>query len=153
MIRHVVTTVLLATLALAAPASGQTHSHGAGTATERTASAEGAMVYIISPADGATVTNPVRVVFGLRGMGVAPAGVDVPDTGHHHLMINVPLEELNLDDGFPTDERHRHFGRGQTEALIELPPGTHTLRLVLGDHFHVPHDPPVISEEITITVN
>ena len=149
MIRHVLLAATLA--ALAAPALAQTHSHG--TATERTPSPEGAMAYIISPADGATVTSPVRVVFGLRGMGVAPAGVDVPDTGHHHLMINVPLEELNLDEGFPTDDRHRHFGRGQTEAVIELPPGTHTLRLVLGDHFHIPHEPPVISEEITITVN
>lgn len=151
MIRHVLLAAALA--ALAAPALAQTHSHSHGTATERTPSPEGAMAYIISPADGATVTSPVRVVFGLRGMGVAPAGVDVPDTGHHHLMINVPLEELNLDEGFPTDDRHRHFGRGQTEAVIELPPGTHTLRLVLGDHFHIPHDPPVISEEITITVN
>ena len=151
MIRHVLLAAVLA--ALAAPALAQTHSHSHGTATERTPSPEGAMAYIISPADGATVTSPVRVVFGLRGMGVAPAGVDVPDTGHHHLMINVPLEELNLDEGFPTDDRHRHFGRGQTEAVIELPPGTHTLRLVLGDHFHIPHEPPVISEAITITVN
>ncbi len=153
MTRHVRLPLLLAALTLAAPALAQTHSHGADPAAERTPSPEGAMVYIISPADGATVTSPVRVVFGLRGMGVAPAGVDAPDTGHHHLMINVPLEELDLTQGFPTDERHRHFGRGQTEAAIELPPGTHTLRLVLGDHFHIPHDPPVISEEITITVN
>jgi hypothetical protein len=149
MIRHVLLAATLA--ALAAPAAAQTHSHDQ--TTERTPSPDGAMVYIISPADGATVTSPVRVVFGLRGMGVAPAGVDVPDTGHHHLMINVPLAELNLNEGFPTDDRHRHFGRGQTEAMIELPPGTHTLRLVLGDHFHIPHEPPVISEEITITVN
>lgn len=152
MIRHARLPVLLAALALSAPAVAQTHSHGQG-ATERTPAPAGAEVYIVSPADGATVASPVRVVFGLRGMGVAPAGVDVPDTGHHHLLINVALEELNLNEGVPTDERHRHFGRGQTEAVIDLPPGTHTLMLVLGDHFHVPHDPPVISAPITITVN
>jgi len=141
---------LAAALILASPASAQ---HGHDHAAERTPAPEGAMSYIISPADGDTVTSPVRVLFGLRGMGVAPAGVEVPDTGHHHLLINVAPDGIDLSQGLPTDDRHRHFGAGQTEALIELPPGTHTLMLLLADHFHVPHDPPVMSAPITITVD
>ncbi len=110
-----------------------------------------ARVYIISPAHGETVTSPVKVRFGLQGMGVAPAGVDKAATGHHHLLINV--EALPpLDRPLPKDERHRHFGGGQTEVLLELPPGRHTLRLILGDKNHVPHDPPLISEPVTIEV-
>ena len=117
----------------------------------RTPSAEVARVYIISPADGASVTSPVTVRFGLRGMGVAPAGTEVGGTGHHHLLIDV--EKLPaVDQPIPADERHLHFGGGQTEVDVQLSPGRHTLQLVLGDRFHIPHDPPVVSERITITV-
>lgn len=107
-------------------------------------------LYIVSPADGATVKSPVRVVFGLRGMGIAPAGVSHANTGHHHLVIDAPLPPAGQP--IPAGENYRHFGGGQTEALIELAPGTHTLQLVLGDHLHVPHEPMVTSERITITV-
>lgn len=123
----------------------------AGSAYARTPSPEGAEVYIISPKDGATVTSPVTVKFGLKGMGVAPAGVDKPNTGHHHLLIDVSRPPA-LDEPIPADANHKHFGGGQTEATIELSPGTHTLQLVMGDKAHIPLDPPVMSEKITITV-
>ncbi len=120
-------------------------------ALPKTPSPEGARVYIISPKDGATVKSPVRVRFGLVGMGVAPAGVDFPNTGHHHLIID--LDELpSMDLPLPATENVVHFGLGQTEAKIELSPGEHTLQLVLGDKIHLPHSPPVISKKITITV-
>jgi len=120
-------------------------------ALPKTPSPKGARVYIISPKDGATVKSPVRVRFGLVGMGVAPAGVDIPDTGHHHLIID--LDELpNLDMPLPASENVVHFGKGQTEAKIELSPGKHSLQLVLGDKIHLPHSPPVISKKIHITV-
>ena len=123
---------------------------GAG-ALPKTPSPKGARAYIISPKDGATVKSPVRVRFGLIGMGVAPAGVDIPDTGHHHLIID--LDELpSLDVPLPATDNVVHFGKGQTEAKIELSPGEHTLQLVLGDKIHLPHSPPVISKKITITV-
>ncbi len=112
---------------------------------------DGAEVYFQAPADGATVTSPVTVRFGLRGMGVAPAGVDLPNTGHHHLLIDVE-EAPSFDMPLPANDSVRHFGGGQTEVEIELPPGEHTLRLVLGDLLHTPHMPPVASETITITV-
>ncbi len=116
-----------------------------------TPSKQGAFLYIAAPADGATVSSPVTVVFGLRGMGVAPAGIDRPGTGHHHLLVD--LEQLPpLDQPLPSDASHRHFGGGQTETSLELSPGRHTLQLVLADHTHTPHDPPVISQRITITV-
>jgi hypothetical protein len=123
---------------------------GAATAGDRTPSPPGAIVYIVSPADGATVSSPVTVVFGLKGMGVAPAGTEMEKTGHHHLIIDAPLPAM--DDPIPADDNHKHFGGGQTETTIELPPGEHTLQLLLGDLNHVPHDPPVISDRITITV-
>jgi hypothetical protein len=107
-------------------------------------------VYFISPRDGERVTSPVLVRFGLRHLGVAPAGVEFPGTGHHHLVVNAPLPPL--DAPIPADEHHRHFGKGQTETSIALPPGRHTLQLLLGDHLHRPHDPPVYSEVITIEV-
>lgn len=107
-------------------------------------------VYFISPKDGETIKGPVRVVFGLRGMGVAPAGTDKPGTGHHHLIINAPLPPL--DENIPMDDNHVHFGGGQTETMIDLPPGSHTLQLLLGDMNHLPHIPAVFSEKITITV-
>ena len=109
-----------------------------------------AKVYIISPKDGETVASPVRVVFGLRGAGIAPAGIEKENTGHHHLLVDGTLADPALP--IPTDATHLHFGGGQTEAEIKLPAGKHTLQLVLGDARHVPHDPPVLSEKITITV-
>lgn len=112
----------------------------------------GAEVYIVNLADGDTVTSPLRVIFGLRGMGVAPAGVQVPNTGHHHLLIDTTLEGEALSRPIPADDHHIHFGGGQTETTLDLEPGEHTLQLLLGDFSHVPHDPPVISERITITV-
>lgn len=112
---------------------------------------EGARAYIISPADGAKVHSPVHVQFGLAGMGVAPAGVELPNTGHHHLLINV--EQLPpANQPIPADDKHRHFGKGQTETMLELAPGEYTLQLLLGDSRHIPHNPPVASEKIHITV-
>ncbi len=119
-------------------------------AADRTESPYGAEVYIVLPRDGATVESPVRVVFGLRGMGVAPAGITQANTGHHHLLIdrNAPP----LDKSIPADAQTVHFGGGQTETTVELTPGEHTLQLLLGDALHVPHEPPVISKKITIIV-
>lgn len=112
---------------------------------------EGAQVYFISPQNGDTVTSPVTVRFGLSGMGVAPAGVARQATGHHHLLIN--LDQLPaLDKPLPASDQIVHFGGGQTETTIELPPGQHTLQLLLGNHLHIPHNPPVLSDTITITV-
>jgi len=112
---------------------------------------EGAEAYIQSPADGAIVTAPFTVRFGLRGAGVAPAGVQVPNTGHHHLLVDV-TEMPSFDLPLPATDNVRHYGLGQTETELELPPGEHTLQLVLGDWLHLPHDPPVMSEVVTITV-
>lgn len=123
----------------------------AATALPRTAAPAGATVYFLSPENGATVTSPVTVRFGLRGMGVAPAGVTAANTGHHHLLIDVAALPPD-DQPIPNDATHRHFGLGQTETELALEPGTHTLQLVVGDHLHIPHDPPVRSEKITITV-
>ena len=110
-----------------------------------------ASVYFISPQDGETVSSPVTVRFGLEGMGVAPAGVDRKNTGHHHLLVNVD-EMPDMNDPIPSDEQHRHFGGGQTQTTLDLEPGTHELTLLLGDQTHTPHNPPVKSETITITV-
>ena len=108
-------------------------------------------VFFISPADGATVSSPVTVQFGLTGMGVAPAGVDRPGTGHHHLLIDAQSLPT-AGQPIPADEHHKHFGGGQTQTSLELPPGKHTLQLVVGDQNHVPLDPSVVSEKISITV-
>ncbi len=116
----------------------------------RTDAPEGVVAYIISPVDGETVQSPVTVLFGLRGMGVAPAGVDLPKTGHHHIVIDAPTPDL--DHPIPTDDHHVHFGGGQTEVSLELSPGPHTLQLVLGDRNHVPHTNAVVSKAIAITV-
>lgn len=116
----------------------------------RQSAPEGAAVYFIEPADGAVVSSPVTVKFGLRGMGVAPAGLDHPHTGHHHLLIDTPEVDMGLP--LPKTDRIRHFGGGQTEAAVELAPGTHTLQLLLGDYLHIPHDPPVMSATVTVTV-
>lgn len=120
------------------------------TAQDATPSAAGAEVYFISPADGATVKSPVTVQFGLRGMGVAPAGTEKANTGHHHLIIDAELPPL--EENIPMDENHVHFGGGQTETTVTLAPGTHTLQLLLGDMNHIPHNPAVVSKKITITV-
>ena len=119
---------------------------------------EGAAVYFVNIEDGASVTSPVTVIFGLAGMGVAPAGTEKDNTGHHHILINRaafgegPEDAEMLENGLPADDNHRHFGGGQTEVTLDLPAGTHSLQLVLGDLNHVPHDPPVVSDVITITV-
>ncbi len=110
----------------------------------------GASVRIISPADGATVSSPVTIQFGLSGMGVAPAGTDLENTGHHHLIIDAPLPDLSLP--VPASDNYRHFGGGQTEVTLDLAPGSHTLQLLMGDFVHIPHADPVYSEVITITV-
>ena len=112
---------------------------------------DGAKAYIISPVDGATVSNPVTVRFGLSGIGVAPAGVERDKTGHHHLLIDVQTLP-DFSSPIPSDEHHRHFGGGQTEVTLELVPGKHRLQLLLGDHHHVPHNSPVLSEPVFITV-
>lgn len=122
-----------------------------GTLFASTLSPEGAEVYIISPADGDTVTSPVTVRFGLKGMGIAPAGVAKANTGHHHLLIDMP-EGPALDKTLPAEANHVHFGGCQTEATIELSTGKHTLQLIMGDMNHIPHNQPVISEMVTVTV-
>jgi hypothetical protein len=116
-----------------------------------TKSPAGAEVYIIAPQDGATVPSSFTVRFGLKGMGVAPAGVAHENTGHHHLLIDVK-ELPPAGQPIPKDEQHLHFGGGQTETTLKLAPGTHTLQLELGDANHVPFDPPVVSKVITVHV-
>jgi len=120
-------------------------------ALPRTAAPAGAKVYIVSPRDGATIKGPVTVVFGLVGMGVAPAGVQMENTGHHHLLIDVD-PPANLGLPLPATDNIKHFGKGQTETTLDLKPGKHTLQLVLGDHLHIPFLPVVASQKITITV-
>ncbi len=117
-----------------------------------TAAPPNAAVYIISPKDGDTVTSPFKVQFGLAGMGVAPAGVDKPNTGHHHLIIDTTLSSEELKAPIASDAKHVHFGGGQTETTATLPPGRHTLQLVLGDWTHIPFSPPIMSSVITVTV-
>ncbi|MGY6695420.1 MAG: DUF4399 domain-containing protein [Roseinatronobacter sp.] len=134
-------------------ADSHSHSHSHDHAQiERTPAPEGASVYFITPLDGETVSNPVTFRFGARGIGIAPAGVDWPDTGHHHMLINIDASEIDFGMDVPFSETHLHFGGGQTETTLELPSGTHTFMLLMGDHFHVPHDPPIMSEMITVTV-
>ncbi len=110
-----------------------------------------AEVYFVMPNDGATVQSPFTVVFGLRNMGVAPAGMDKDGTGHHHLLIDTELPS-DMSQPLPATDQVKHFGGGQTETELELPAGEHTLQLLLGNHAHVPHSEPVVSERITITV-
>jgi hypothetical protein len=116
----------------------------------RTAAAEKARVYFISPKNGEVIKGPVTVRFGLENMGVAPAGTAGEGIGHHHLVIDAPLPAM--DQPLPKDDKHLHFGKGQTETVLTLAPGKHTLQLVLGDANHIPHQPAVVSERITITV-
>jgi hypothetical protein len=125
---------------------------GIAAADDRTPAPANAYLYVGWPNDGEVLpaNRPFRVWFGLRNMGVAPKGADVPNTGHHHLLIDTDLPPL--DQEIPSDRNHLHFGAGQTETRIELPPGTHTLQLLMADHQHVPHDPPVYSRKITVYV-
>ena len=109
-------------------------------------------VYFISPVDGQTVKQKFKVQFGLSNMGVAPAGVEKENTGHHHLLIDTDIATIDLTKPLPATDKIRHFGGGQTETYLELPAGKHTLQLVLGNHLHIPHTKPVTSERITITV-
>ncbi len=116
----------------------------------KVAAVSGTSLYFINLKNGDTVASPVNVQFGLRGMGVAPAGIEKAATGHHHLLVDVA--ELDVNAGIPVSDQHRHFGAGQTEASVTLKPGVHTLQLVLGDQNHIPHHPVVMSDRITITV-
>jgi len=118
---------------------------------DRTPSPPGAEAYIISPKDGAKVKSPVTVVFGLKGMGIAPAGIKFDNTGHHHLLVDAD-PPADLSKPLPADEHNVHFGKGQTEGSVTLTPGKHTLQLLLADSLHTPHEPAVISKKITITV-
>ena len=120
-------------------------------AIEISSSPSNAEVYFISPKDGDTVSTKFIIQFGLKNMGVAPAGIVVKNTGHHHLLIDVQRLP-SLEEPLPNNSNIRHFGAGQTEAVLEIPRGEHTLQLLLGNHAHVPHEPPIISEKITITV-
>jgi hypothetical protein len=150
-------TLTICALALAAvlgaplTAEAQTAAPPAAAAA-RAPSPAGAEVYIISPKNAATVKSPVRVQFGLKdNMGIAPAGVKFDNTGHHHLLIDTDAP-ANLGAPLPATDNIKHFGKGQTETSLTLPPGKHTLQLLLADQNHIPHDPPVISKKITITV-
>ncbi len=116
----------------------------------RQASPQGAMVYIISPEDGEEIQSPVTVVFGIKGAGIAPAGIDLPNTGHHHLIVDSELASMATP--IPADAQHIHFGGGQTEATVELSAGQHVLQLALGDYLHIPHDPPLLSNPVTVQV-
>jgi hypothetical protein len=149
-------------LAFAVPASAQTAmpDHAAAEAApgpteaakpRRMPAPKNAYVYLGWPNDGEVIRSTrFRVWFGTRNFGVSPAGFDKPNTGHHHLLIDVPLPPL--DEPIPHDRNHLHFGAGQTETVVELLPGRHTLQLLMGDGNHVPHDPPVLSRRILITV-
>ena len=138
-IRHIVQIAGLAALCLTSAAIA------------REPSAPGAEVYIVSPKDGAKVKSPVTVVFGLKGMGIAPAGIKFDNTGHHHLLVDAEVP-ADLSQPLASNEKSVHFGKGQTETSLTLAPGKHTLQLVLADSTHTPHDPALISKKVTITV-
>ena len=121
-------------------------------AQDRMAPAANAEVYFISPHNGETVQGPVTVRFGLKGMGIAPAGIKFDNTGHHHLLVDMDFSEVKLDAPMPATDKLRHFGKGQTETTLTLPPGKHTLQLVFADYLHQSFDPPLHSKKITITV-
>ena len=137
--------------AAAAPEAEHAEHTATATALPRTPAPADAKVFIVSPKDGETVTSPVKVVFGISGMTLAPAGEIAANTGHHHLLIDTDLADPTVP--LPAnDANHKHFGKAQTETTEELAPGSHTLQLVLADHVHIPHDPVVASPKITITV-
>jgi hypothetical protein len=133
-----------------APDAGATPAADAAAPLPRSLSPEGASVAILSPRSGDVVSSPVKVVFDLQGVTLAPAGDPAPNSGHHHLLVDVPAPDLGQP--IPKDAQHLHFGQAQTEAEITLTPGPHTLQLLLGDSNHVPQDPPLLSAPITITV-
>ena len=109
-------------------------------------------VYFIAPQNGAKLHSPVTVKFGLKGMGIAPAGVKFDNTGHHHLLVDTDVSELKLDAPMPATDKIVHFGKGQTETTLTLTPGKHTLQLIFADQLHQSFDPPLTSKKITITV-
>jgi hypothetical protein len=121
-------------------------------AQAQTAARANAVVYFINVKDGDTVKSPFKIQFGLSGMGIAPAGVEKPNTGHHHLLIDTALTPEQAKAPIPADDHHLHFGGGQTETMATLPPGRHTLQLVLGDWSHVPFNPPIVTPVITVNV-
>ncbi|MBT8139627.1 MAG: DUF4399 domain-containing protein [Gammaproteobacteria bacterium] len=147
-VQKLLATVLITLLPLACSKAGE----GApGSAQLSSTAPAAASVYLISPVNGERVPTTFKVKFGLSGMGVAPAGVPSNNTGHHHLLIDI--EQLPpLDKPLPASDKLRHFGGGQTEVLLTLEPGEHSLQLLLGNHLHVPHQPPVLSKKIHITV-
>src|SRR5450432_4021041 len=136
---------LLMSLTVGGAAFGQSPTAGG-----PTPSPAGAAVYFIDLKDGATITPKTTLHFGLRGMGIAPAGSDKANSGHHHLLIDADLPPLNAP--IPSDFNHMHFGAGQTEVDLELSPGPHTLQLLLGDKNNIPHTPPILSERLHVTV-
>lgn len=137
--------------ATADAASHDDHADAAVAMLPRTPAPAGARVFIVSPEDGATVSSPVHVVFGAEGIDVVPATEQSDHAGHHHLLVDTDLADPAMP--IPADAQHIHYGQAQTEATIELEPGTHTLQLVMGDHLHVPFDPVIASPTISITVN
>jgi hypothetical protein len=122
-------------------------------AADRMAAPAGAEVYFIAPQNGAKLHSPVTIKFGLKGMGIAPAGVKFDNTGHHHLLVDTDVSELKLDAPMPATDKIVHFGKGQTETTLTLTPGKHTLQLIFADYLHQSFDPPLISKKITITVD
>lgn len=132
------------------PAAEVSANPAASSAAARTPSAAGARVFFITPSDGDTVSSPVQLEFGLEGMELAPAGDDRPNSGHHHIIIDDELPDLSLP--VPADAHHVHYGDARARAELDLAPGRHTLQLLFADHSHIPHNPPVISERISITV-
>jgi hypothetical protein len=122
-------------------------------AADRSAAPAGAEVYFIAPQNGAKLHSPVTVKFGLKGMGIAPAGVKFDNTGHHHLLVDTDVSGLKLDAPLPATDKIVHFGKGQTETTLTLAPGKHTLQLIFADYLHQSFDPPLTSKKITITVD
>src|SRR5450755_100538 len=121
-------------------------------AQERIAPAPNSEVYFIAPSNGATVHGPVTVKFGLKGMGIAPAGVKFDNTGHHHLLVDTDFSTVDLNAPMPATDKILHFGKGQTETILTLSPGKHTLEIVFADYLHQSFDPPLHSKKITVTV-
>jgi hypothetical protein len=119
---------------------------------DRKAAPAGAEVYFIAPQNGAKLHGPVTVKFGLKGCGIAPAGIKFDNTGHHHLLVDTDIKDVNLDAPLPATDKVLHFGKGQTETVLNLAPGKHTLQLILGDYTHLSFDPALTSKKITITV-
>lgn len=135
---------------LAVDNAGQVANTEQPVALARTASPTDARVFFITPADGDTVSSPVNIEFGIDAMSIVAAGDNQPRSGHHHLLVNADLPELGLP--IPADANHIHFGDASTSTELELAPGEYSLRLLLGDYLHIPHDPPVVSDPITVTV-